>query len=296
MRMDVKGLATRPSPSVARAVAIINFLAEHPDQSFKLMDIQRALRLSRTTCHSVLLALLEAGYVNRGSDKSFTLGPMLVDIGQAASISLSPIQVAQPEMRQLADRYDVICSAVFLEGKDTVVRDRAASVSYLGFSAPRGIRIPVTAPAGAIQFAWSKRILFESWLNQLSPPPSRDAMAHMEAAISFAQQRGFSFAFNERLEDGDGPDARGDIGRGWMLDERGQPTHKLATRLDEGDTYSVAVISAPVFDAKARRAFTLTLASRATVLSAKEIAHRGQDLRDACDRITAATGGRAPNV
>src|SRR5689334_349455 len=98
----MKELTTRPSPSATRAVGIINFLAEHPHQAFKLSDLQRALRLSRTTCHSILLALVEAGYIHRGSDKSYTLGPALVDIGRAASASLSPLQVAQPEMRRLA--------------------------------------------------------------------------------------------------------------------------------------------------------------------------------------------------
>lgn len=280
-----KGLTTRPSPSATRAVGIINFLAEHPQQSFKLTDVQRALRFSRTTCHSILLALLEAGYVHRGTDKSYTLGPALVDIGRAASVSLSPLQFAQPEMRRLADKYDVICSSVFREGDEMVVRDRAASVSHLGFSAPRGVRLPMTVPAAAVQFAWSKPSQFEAWLAQLSPPPSPEQRREMEDAIRFVHKYGFGFI---EMQDGSEGGSR------WSLDEAGRPIYRYATKLEEAEKYQVTVVQASVFDSKARVAFILTLTGMVEPLPASEIIRRGNDLREACDRITASIGGRQP--
>jgi DNA-binding IclR family transcriptional regulator len=278
-------LTTKPSPSTTRAVGIINFLAEHPNQAFKLSDLQRALRLSRTTCHAILLALVEAGYVHRGADKSYRLGPALVEIGRAASASLSPLQVAQPEMRRLADRYDVICSAVFMEGSDMVVRDRAASVSHLGFSAPRGIRLPMTGDvSAAIQFAWARPAQFEAWFAGLNPPPSPSERAEMEEAIDFVREQRFAFGFIES-EGGSGA---------WKRDEAGRPVYRYATSLDEAAEYQVAVLQSWVFDSRARVAFALTLTGMTQRLPAREIVERGRELRETCDRITASIGGRWP--
>ena len=284
-----KSLATRPSPSATRTTEIINFLADHPQQSFKLSDLQRALRLSRTTCHSILLALLEAGYVHRNSDKSYMLGPALVDIGQAASTALSPLQVAQPEMRRLADRYDVICSAVFLEGGDMVVRDRATSVSHLGFSAPRGVRLPMTGDvSAAIQFAWADPAQYDAWLNQIDPPPTAGQHAEMQEAMQFVREHRFSFGFIEQGDESGEGEAK------WKRDEAGNPVYRYATGLDVMAEYQVAVLQSWVFDAKGRVAFSLTLTGMGKPLHASEILSRGNVLREACDRITASIGGRWP--
>jgi DNA-binding IclR family transcriptional regulator len=280
-------LATRPSPGTTRAVGILNFLAEHPRQSFKLSDLQRALHLSRTTCHATLLALLEAGYVHRGTDKSYTLGPALVDVGRAASASLSPLQIAQPEMRRLADKYDVICSAVFNDGNEMVVRDRATSVSHIGFSAPRGIRLPMIGPAAAIQFAWAKPAQFKAWLAQLDPPPTAEDRRHMDQAIEFVRQ--YRFGFGSIFLNSAAP-----LDSHWKRDDAGKPLYKYATTLEEAEEYQVGVLQSWVFDPRARIAFSLSLAGMSRPLSAGEILQRGNELREACDRVTASTGGRWP--
>ena len=66
---------TRSSPGVHRVVAILNFFADHPGQAFTLTDLVRALKLSRATCHALLVGLVECGYLYRASDKSYILGP-----------------------------------------------------------------------------------------------------------------------------------------------------------------------------------------------------------------------------
>ena len=130
----------RSSPGVRRVAAILNFMADHPGQSFALTELVRALKLSSATCHALLTGLVEVGYLYRASDKTYVLGPALAAIARTAAANFSPLQVAQPEMRQLADRFDVVCSAVFLEGDSIVIRERAASVSHVGYSAPLGTR------------------------------------------------------------------------------------------------------------------------------------------------------------
>jgi len=145
----------RSSPGVQRMVSILNFFAEHPGQAFTLTDLVRALRLSRATCHALLAGLVDAGYLYRTNDKSYVLGPTLAAIGRIANEHFSPLQVAQPEMRVLADEYGAICSAFFREKNEVVVRARAAAVSHLGWSVPQGARMPLRAPFGAMFFAWA---------------------------------------------------------------------------------------------------------------------------------------------
>src|SRR3546814_14669821 len=102
----------RTSPGVQRIVSILNFFADHPEQSFTLTDLVRALKLRRATCHALLPGLAEAGYLYRRHDKSSLLGPTLAEIGRIADPHSSPPQIAQPEMRALTDAFDAGCPAV----------------------------------------------------------------------------------------------------------------------------------------------------------------------------------------
>ena len=119
---------------MARVAAILNFIADHPGQAFALTDLVRALKLSRATCHALLTGLVDVGYLYRTTDKTYVLGPALAAIGRTAAEHFSPLQVAQPEMRSLADEFDIVCGAYFLEGDTIHLRERAASLSHVRLS------------------------------------------------------------------------------------------------------------------------------------------------------------------
>jgi DNA-binding IclR family transcriptional regulator len=148
---------TRFSPAVTRTVAVLNFFAEHPDQSFTLTDIVKALRLSRATCHALLAALVDVGYLYRDSNKNHVLGPALASIGRIALEHFSPLQAARPEMRKLADEFDAVCSAIFRDRDEIVVRERAASASHIGWTtiSTPSRRTPLAPPLGNVFMAWT---------------------------------------------------------------------------------------------------------------------------------------------
>src|SRR3954469_5764148 len=102
---------SKSPPGVRRIVSILNFFADHPEQSFTLTDLVRALRLSHATCHGLLVGLVEAGYLYRTNDKSYVLGPALAAIGEVAKEHFSPLQITQSEIRALADEFGVTCIA-----------------------------------------------------------------------------------------------------------------------------------------------------------------------------------------
>lgn len=279
-----KSPMSRSSPSVERVVAVLNFFADHPGQAFTLTDLIRSLHLSRATCHALLTSLTDAGYLFRSSDKTYVLGPVLATIGQRAHAHYSPLQVAQTEMRRLADTFDVVCSAVARDGSDIVVRERANSVSHLGNQLPRGTRLPLRLPFAAIFFAWSAPNVVERWIKQLDPPASPESLAAMDMATAFARENGFQIILH-RTRPAEGQ-------RDWpyvdVPDERPVTVSGLP---EAGTEYPLAALSAPVFDDAGNVAFVLALQGFSGTLPGERILEAGAALKAACERVTGFMAG-----
>ncbi len=281
----------RSSPGVGRVAAILNFMADHPGQAFALTDLVRALKLSRATCHALLTSLVEVGYLYRASDKTYVLGPKLAEIGRTAAAHFSPLQVAQPEMRRLADRFDVVCSAVFLEGDSIVIRERAASVSHVGYSAPLGTRAKLRSPFAAVFFAWSQGGA-EVWLDRETPPPTAGQKAALKESMQFARENGFvSFLRNPAAAqlERSAEQIFGSEGTDFPV--------QLATRLDPDESYPMISITAPVFEDEGKVAFVIGLMGVNRTMTGAEVLAVAEELKGACQRvsdfITGARGTRA---
>ncbi len=272
----------RSSPGVRRVAAILNFIADHPGQSFALTDLVRALKLSRATCHALLTGLVEVGYLYRASDKSYVLGPALAAIGRTAAESFSPMQVMQPEMRNLADDHDVVCSAFFLEGDCIVSRERAASVSHVGYSIPLGTRVPLRPRSMAVFYAWSAAEA-AALIAKTVPPVSAQQRAVVEASMAFARDHGYSVHVqNDATPSGDlmfgGDDADFPV--------------SLLSSLSLDQRYALSSVTAPVFDSSGKVAFVMGLMGFNRSMSGSEIAEVADQLCAACRRIAGFIAGR----
>jgi len=271
-------------------IAILDFFADHPDQSFTLTDLVRALRLNRATCHALLAGLVDSGYLYRTHDKSYVIGPRLVAIGRIANEHFSPLQVAQPEMRALADEFSVICSAFFPDRDDVVVRARAASVSHLGYSIPQGARMKLRPPFGAVYYAWSPLADVRGWLDQLDPPATEQQRDQMMRAIEFGRKHGFLFgARNPHVPQI--PEAPEQI----FMGQRAEYPVTVENEVDAASQYQLAFVAAPVFDARGQVAFSLGLQGFIETVTGTMIERMGHTLRAACDRIT-TFAGRQPQM
>jgi DNA-binding IclR family transcriptional regulator len=280
---------TRSSPGVRRIVAILDFFADHPGQSFTLTDLVRALKLSRATCHALLTGLVEAGYLYRTQDKSYVIGPRLASIGRIAQEHLSPLQVAQPEMRALADEFDAICSAIFREGDECVVRARAAAISHLGWSSPQGARMLLRAPFSAVYYAWSPKAEADTWLAQAVPAPTREQRGAMFEAMAFAREHGFSFFVrNPRV-----PETRSAPGLAFSGEHTEFPV-ELPAELKPHREYYLSSVVAPIFDENHHVTFVLGLMGFTDRMLGARIEKMGRRLRESCDRITAFIVGKRP--
>ena len=286
-----KANMARSSPGVLRVAAILNFFAEHPGQAFTLTDLVRALRLSRATCHALLTGLVEVGYLYRANDKNYVLGPALISIARVAADNASPMQVAQPEMRALADEFDGFCSAFYRDRDDVVVRERAASGSHLGSSAPPGTRLKLRPPFGAIFFAWSPRGEAEAWLDAATPAPTAEQRETMLHSMAFAREHGFAFGVRNQAYAGAEASAEQTFGG----PQTEFPVSHL-TEIDADREYQLAFALAPVFDERGQVAFVLGLMGVGGRPRGDEVERMGRKLRAACDRITHYLAGRQPQL
>ncbi|MBV1688713.1 helix-turn-helix domain-containing protein [Novosphingobium sp. G106] len=277
---------SRSSPGVRRVAAILNFIADHPGQAFALTDLVRALKLSRATCHALLTGLVDVGYLYRTSDKTYVLGPALAAIGRTAAQHFSPLQVAQPEMRSLADEFDVVCSAYFLEGDMIHLRDRAASLSHVGYPVPLGTRMKLRSPQAVAFFAWAPAEA-EAWLETTEPKPSAERRELMFKSMEFARENGFAVLLRRP-----GFDIAGEADdRGMGVDTDEIPVTPI-DGIDQASSYAVGALMAPIFDERGQVSFCLLLAGFHGTMSGAQVMAAGQRLRAACRRISAFVAGR----
>jgi DNA-binding IclR family transcriptional regulator len=267
--------------------AILNFIADHPGQAFALTDLVRALKLSRATCHALLTGLVDVGYLYRTSDKTYVLGPALAAIGRTAAQHFSPLQVAQPEMRSLADEFDVVCAAYFLEGDMIHLRDRAASLSHVGYPVPLGTRMKLRSPQAAAYFAWSPQDA-EAWLATVEPKPSAESRELMFKSMEFAREHGFVVLIRR---------PGFDLSQGTYDREAGAESDELPVApvptVEPANAYSVGAVMAPIFDERGKVSFCLLLAGFHTAMSGTQVMEAGQRLRAACQRISGFVAGRS---
>jgi DNA-binding IclR family transcriptional regulator len=278
----------RSSPGVRRIVAILNFFAEHPHESFTLSDLVRALKLSRATCHGLLTGLVEAGYLYRTSDRGYLLGPALVSIGEVAKTHYSPLKAAQPEMRLLADEFDIVCSASFREGSDVVIRERASAVSHLGYSVPRGWRAPLLPQFAGVFFVWSASDEIKAWLDSLAHVPSASQRGAMETSITMIRRYGF-FGAQRSAPAVDLQSTE------WVFKSAYEEAPLLPIfEINEAASYELSWVMAPVLDTSRNTAFVIGVQGFSGKFTGAKILSIGQRVRDACERITSFIGRGPP--
>jgi DNA-binding IclR family transcriptional regulator len=271
--------------------AILNFMAEHPDQAVTVSDLVRALRISRSTCHTLVASLVRVGYLHRTSDKTYVLGPSLALVGQVAARHASPVLIAQPEMRALADEFDVTCSAFFREGDHLVVRERAASGSNLGWSSPKGARVRLRPPFAGIFYAWSPPERAEAWLATSEPQATPEQRSLMMRAMAFARAYGFTFSVRNT-----GFSDRPDHGESAFEHGLAELPAAMIPELAPEQEYELLSVLSPVFDANQQVLFLLAMVGFNRKVTGRDIERAGGRLRNACDHISSFIGGSRPDA
>jgi DNA-binding IclR family transcriptional regulator len=266
---------SRNSPSVDRAITILNFFAAHPRQAFALADIVKSLKISVATAHAILESLTKGQYLYRFPDKTYMLGPALAGVGRSAMESFTPLLAARVEARALADKYDVICSILVPRGDSAVVLERAASRSHLDWDLNRDV--PGKPNFGRAFLSWASPAEIAKWVEKSDPPLDAERRRILEESSAFFQQHGYRIECRE-VSGLDSERARN------VWNSRNIASFTL-TSIERKQAYSAASITAPAFDTSGAVVLVLGMAGFTHSLSGERLMEIGEDLRARCDHI-----------
>lgn len=294
---------SRRTPAVDRTVALMSFLAAHPDEAFSLTELARELDINKATTHSMVSTLLELGWLLRDARKQYRLGPGLVAIaGVAANRHQMAVNVARNHMRSLAGDLGLRCIASGIVGGEIVVLAGEGTVPA-GVVADVGLRTPLELPEGALFLAWTDEATIDKWLHGNSPN-EQVAQGYRDA---LAQVRRHGFALTPPIS------GRQRISELLVELSRGIPTPRarvalqhlledlereevdlIITDIRGTDEYEGGFLGAPVFDHAGEVVIVLGLADFGPSVSGKVMLDRVRRLREAARDITEAIGGVAP--
>ncbi|MFE9327529.1 IclR family transcriptional regulator [Nocardia sp. NPDC052278] len=289
----------RPAPSVERTVKLLKFLADHPRERFSLSDIARRLEFNKATCHAMLTELVNEGMLIRHpSEKTYLLGPALVNLGTAATLDAAEaLDIAKVEMSAIHEELNVSCVATALVGRDIVVMARRDVQRPLFGHLPVGNRSPLQAPYGAEFMAWAPEAEVETWLDHHEPNLSqdqRDAYFTFLDRIRLTGYQATSFeqvmALRRILELLRGLPGAAELEQ--AIQERADQVYVEA--VPPRDFAAVTAIKAPVFGPSGRVVLALSIAQFDVDASRDEIAAGAERLLEGTRRVTAALHGSEP--
>jgi DNA-binding IclR family transcriptional regulator len=289
---------SRPGLSASRSIDIIEFLARFPQRAFTLSELVRATGINVSSCHVVLNRLTERGYLSRCPEqKTYTLGPSLIAIGQAGFKSQPMIARVHRAAQELLRDLDV---PVLLS---TIVGGDILAVLALEDSQGRapglwvGERLPLVPPLGAPFLAWASEEAIEGWIASRAAPPEPRLADEWRRNLELTRERGFQVAMSwakgpslatmmlDMANGGAGGEYRSELTRliNTLEDYNPQPETILADEF-----YDVVMIAAPIFDATGSAVFNLSLGGFPQKLSGAMINDYAERLVRTCLEIMRA--------
>lgn len=169
------------SPPTDRVVAIVELLAAEPRGS-SVAEVTERLELSRSTVTSVLTALEHAGWVRRGPDRSYTLGPGLVGVADAVRNSLPLSDGVSDVLSALADRIGCGVALSVVQGEQLTFLEVTRGRGRIPAGVTAGTRLPLHAPVGATVIAHAEQARQDAWLGG-APESQRYALERLLAQI-----------------------------------------------------------------------------------------------------------------
>jgi DNA-binding IclR family transcriptional regulator len=284
----------RPAPGADRSVAVLELLADHPDERFTLSEVARRCGLNKATAHALLSALTAHGILLRHpEEKRYSLGPRLIAIGDAAHRGYSAIDFAPYVLGRLAMDTGLLATAARLEGDAISVISRAGGPDD---AVPP--RLPHIPPLGALFMAWSDEPSIEAWLARA---PASEVVGHVLDALPAIRDRGYAVTLatpeRQRLVGREASLLSHDEIR-VLLAEFGR-RGALVTDLDPQASYAVANVAAPVFRADggvelAVAASVPTSEEAGVTMTGAGVATLGSRVVAAAQELTFAVHGQRP--
>jgi DNA-binding IclR family transcriptional regulator len=286
----------RPAPGADRSVAVLELLADHPEERFTLSEVARRCGLNKATAHALLSALTAHGILLRHpEEKRYSLGPRLVAIGDAASNGYTAVDFAPSVLGRLAADTGLRTAAIRLDDDTLTVIARAGVGTDLDAPLPRLPHIP---PLGALFMAWSDEPSTEAWLARA---PAGEVVGRLLEALPTIRRLGFAVTLWSEdwhsLWASGAPRPSHDELRA-LLGEVGRKG-PLLSDVDVRSSYRVHDVAAPVFRADGRVELAVAAATppsrpEGIEMSGAEVMALGDRVMGAAQELTFAVHGRRP--
>ena len=148
-------LAEQRVEAVERALSLLDSFREG-DDALKLAQLADRTGLYKSTILRLAASLERFGYLVRGADGRFRLGPSLWRLGSLYRLGFGLGEHIRPELRRLADATGETASYYVREGDSRVCLYRVNSPRAARHHLNEGDRLPMAGGAGAhVLRAWS---------------------------------------------------------------------------------------------------------------------------------------------
>ncbi|WP_342000296.1 helix-turn-helix domain-containing protein [Microbacterium sp. LWH7-1.2] len=295
----------KESGPTGRTVAVLDFLALNSESEYTFAELARQTGISKATLHDIVRVLVENAYMRRSTNGRLSLGPAIIGLGDAAIGSrLALLNLSRPLLSQLAASEGLQAVASTVTDDEIVILARHGDRLVRSPWYEVGERIPFAPPIGTVFLAWGDEAELQRWFEKSDDTPSDLDHDEIRSAVRAARERGYTFGLRvnarerlqlvlHRLEDEETVDgAKAHVGEllAEMKDER-----YLVAELNESSAYDVDFISSPVFDSVGRVSMAVNVVGFTRPQSKMQIERLGRLLLSVAMRITAASGGVAPD-
>jgi DNA-binding IclR family transcriptional regulator len=186
-------------PALERAIRILRLLGEHPQSQFTLSELAGRADVNLSTCHGILTCLTEEGIVVRHDPKrTYSLGPVLAELGTAAMNQHLGLPAAQQAISRITERYGLTALVGARMGDEIVVIANTTVDGRLP-ATPQGFRGPMIPPSGAVFMAWADSSEVQHWLSRLGPGTKEEDHQHHLRILEQTRQRGYLISLNGTL-------------------------------------------------------------------------------------------------
>jgi DNA-binding IclR family transcriptional regulator len=297
-------MSLAPSPTAARVVEILDYLASRPTDSFTTSQLARAVDQNRTTCQSTLLSLEAAGWVRRSAEKTYSLGSSAIVVGQAALAALPFLDDLEVELGSLHAEFGVEAVASVKTDDQMVVVARVGPDRTLVPSLHVGLTVPFVPPFGLAFVAWDDDA-FDRWLRRGTDALSDDDIDRLRRAATVVRGLGYCVTLDrtsrarlaDTIRDLDlavrSPDAR--ARRDLLVDTLAHDDYVMLDVEHQADQ-PVSQISAPVFGADRRVLATVSVMAFPHELIVEDMPRVAERLRRSAETVTRRIHGLAPRA
>jgi DNA-binding IclR family transcriptional regulator len=298
--------SSRRSPPTRRVLQILGLLGAHPDEDWTLGSIAQRLDLTRSTALAILNELREAGFVVRGPGKTYILGPALLALGRAAESRFPAIRTIAAELTAFVSALGCAASVSFVDGTDLVNSYRFGPSEHFLRRDVVAIRIPFKFPYGAGLAVWREEGIEKAWITDAGLKPAQ--RRRLDSILADIRRDGYEILGPRVITDYVVSEVEKSV-----LGDTDLSLHPvlttLRTLLSEPDwsnwflakpkpeeTYSVGLITAPVFDASRHPRFSVALHFNGRSLTGARATEIAASLRDETLRLTKLLGGVPPDL